>query len=79
MIYPSPLSASHYVVLNSGLTIDEREYNSDYSMPRLGDFAILKLIPDADGNDTVLAGLFDESWRWPVDANQTASAHASLR
>ncbi|MBI1791897.1 MAG: hypothetical protein HYR60_30590 [Acidobacteria bacterium] len=63
LIYPNPLRPSRYVVLNSGLTIDEREYQADYSMPRLGDFAVLKVKEGADVPDVALAGLFDESWQ----------------
>jgi poly(3-hydroxybutyrate) depolymerase len=65
LVYPNPLSPSHYVVINSGLTIAEREYNSDYSMPQLGDFAVLKVQTDAGSSDVAYAGLFDESWQLP--------------
>jgi hypothetical protein len=73
MVYPNPLSPSHYVVLNSGLTIDEREYNSDYSMPRLGDFAFLKLKDGAEAPDVAYAGLFDEHWLIPKERAITLS------
>ncbi|MBY0507388.1 MAG: hypothetical protein K2X03_25965 [Bryobacteraceae bacterium] len=59
LIYPNPLAPQRYVVLNSGLTIDEREYHGDYSMPRLGDLAILK------NGETAFATLLDEHWRLP--------------
>ena len=65
LIYPNPLNPSRYVVLNSGLTIEEREYNSDYSMPQLGDFAILKVQPEPSSPEVAYAGLFDESWQLP--------------
>jgi hypothetical protein len=65
LIYPNPLSPRHYVVLNTGLTIDEREYRADYSLPRLGDFAVLQVQGDQDLPAVALAGLFDESWRLP--------------
>ena len=55
LIYPNPLNPSKYVVLNSGLTIDEREYQA----------AILKVKDGAEVPDVVVAGLFDESWRAP--------------
>lgn len=58
LVYPNPLNPSRYVVVNSGLTIAAREYNGDYSMPQLGDYAVLKL----DG-DVEVAGLFDEEWQ----------------
>jgi hypothetical protein len=41
--YPDPLNGSHYVVLNTGLTFPESQYNSDYSLPLLGDLAVLKV------------------------------------
>ncbi len=43
LVYPDPLSPSHYVVLNTGLTFPEGQYNSDYSLPMLGDLAVLKV------------------------------------
>jgi pimeloyl-ACP methyl ester carboxylesterase len=65
LVYPNPLNPRHYVVLNTGLTIDEREYRADYSLPRIGDFAVLQVQPGADVPSVALAGLFDESWRLP--------------
>ena len=62
-IYPNPLQPNRYVVINSGLTIDEREYHGDYSMPKLGDLAILKVQSGGDTPDVVFATLFDEQWR----------------
>lgn len=66
LIYPNPLNPSRYVVLNSGLTIDEREYHSDYSMPKMGDFAILKTQDGSETPEVATAGLFDERWELPV-------------
>ncbi len=63
LVYPSPLNPSHYIVLNTGLTIDDREYRGDYGMPRLGDFAILKVKDGADVGEVAYAGLFDEDWQ----------------
>jgi hypothetical protein len=65
LAYPSPLAPSRYVVLNSGLTIAENSYTSDYSMPTLGDIAVLQVQPGADGAAVPFAGFFDESWRLP--------------
>ena len=62
-IYPNPLQPNRYVVINSGLTIDEREYHGDYSMPNLGDLAILTVQSGGDTPDVVFATLFDEQWR----------------
>lgn len=63
MIYPNPLNPAKYVVLNTGLTIADREYNGDYGMPQWGDYAIVKVKEGADVPELVSAGLFDESWR----------------
>ncbi len=43
LVYPNPLNQSHYVVLNTGLTFPENQYNSDYALPLLGDLAVLKV------------------------------------
>jgi pimeloyl-ACP methyl ester carboxylesterase len=63
LIYPNPLNPEKYVVLNSGLTIDDRGYNGDYGTPMWGDHAIVKVKPDAPLPDLVAGGLFDERWR----------------
>jgi hypothetical protein len=63
LIYPNLLNPKRYVVINSGLTIDEREYHGDYSMPKLGDLAVLKV--GSDTPDIAFATLFDEFWRLP--------------
>jgi hypothetical protein len=65
LAYPNPLAPSRYVVLNSGLTIAENSYTSDYSMPTLGDIAVLQVQPDSDVATVPFAGFFDESWRLP--------------
>lgn len=65
MVYPNPLSPAHYVALNTGLTIEDREYRGDYGMPRLGDMAVLKVKEGSDTAEVAWAGLFDESWRLP--------------
>jgi hypothetical protein len=65
LVYPNPLNPARYVVLNSGLTIDEREYHSDYSMPKLGDLAILKVEAGSETPAVAFATLFDEQWRLP--------------
>jgi len=64
MIYPNPLNPSKYVVLNTGLTIADREYNGDYGMPQWGDWAIVKVKEGSDVPELVKAGLFDELWHW---------------
>lgn len=65
LIYPNPLNAAKYVVLNTGLTIDDRGYNGDYGTPLWGDYAIVKVKPGAAVPDLVTAGLFDERWQLP--------------
>jgi hypothetical protein len=72
MIYPNPLNLARYVVLNSGLTVQDREYPaSDYLTPLYGDFAILKVT--AEGAPQIeCAGLFDEAWRLPAVLNASA-------
>lgn len=63
LIYPNPLNPSKYVVLNTGLTIDDRGYNGDYGTPLWGDYAIVKVKPGSAIPDVLTAGLFDEHWQ----------------
>ena len=56
------------MVLNTGLTIADREYNGDYGMPQWGDYAIVKVKDGADVPDLVTAGLFDENWQFTAAA-----------
>lgn len=70
LIYPSPISPTHYVVLNSGHTFHAADFQGSNALlyPRLGDYAILKLA--GDKNDPLAvnvetAGLFDDFWRLP--------------
>ena len=63
MIYPSPMSASHYVVINSGLTAAWADWAGDFPTPRYGDFAIFKVKEGSDDPEPLYAGLFDESWK----------------
>ncbi len=65
MIYPNPLNRTKYVVLNSGLTIEDRGYNGDYGTPLWGDYAIVKVKPGAAVPEMLTAGLFDENWQLP--------------
>jgi hypothetical protein len=64
LIYPNPLNPGKYVVLNTGLTITDAEYNADYGMPQWGDYAVVKVKEGADVPDLVAAGLFDEKWQF---------------
>jgi pimeloyl-ACP methyl ester carboxylesterase len=63
MIYPNPLNPAKYVVINTGLTIDDRGYNGDYGTPMWGDWAIVKFTSGAPAPELVTGGLFDEQWR----------------
>jgi hypothetical protein len=63
MVYPNPIAQSKYVVLNSGLTIAENSYTSDYSMPTLGDVAVLQTQPELESFSVPFAGFFDETWK----------------
>lgn len=70
LIYPSPLSTRHYVVLNSGHTFRASDFRGTNALlyPRLGDFAVLRPEPDAKdpaAAAVVTAGLFDDHWRMP--------------
>jgi hypothetical protein len=77
LIYPSPLNASRYIVLNSGHTfhaVDFQRTNA-YLYPRLGDYAIVKPAPtekDPAGAHVIASGLFDELWRLSNDAERKA-------
>jgi hypothetical protein len=63
LVYPNPLHPAKYVVLNTGLTISDPDYNGDYGMPQWGDYAIVQAKDGADVPELVTAGLFDETWR----------------
>jgi pimeloyl-ACP methyl ester carboxylesterase len=63
--YPNPLNPEHYVVLNTGLTISDSDYNGDYAMPRFGDMAVLKIKDPTEPPEILWGGLFDESWQLP--------------
>jgi dienelactone hydrolase len=68
LIYPSPLAAGNYVVLNSGHTFHAADFEGTNALlyPRLGDHAILKLTgKDPLAVEVVKAGLFDDFWRLP--------------
>jgi hypothetical protein len=64
MIYPNPLVPGKYVVLNTGMTIADNEWDGDYAMPRWGDYAVVKVKDGANTPDLVTAGLFDEKWQF---------------
>jgi hypothetical protein len=59
LIYPNPLNPKRYVVLNSGHTFHDAEFQGTNALlfPRLGDWAVLR------GEEVAAAGLFDDRWR----------------
>ncbi len=68
LIYPSPFSPDHYVVVNSGHTFHAEDFKGTNALlyPRLGDYALLKLKGDKKDPLAVEvqeAGLFDDFWR----------------
>jgi dienelactone hydrolase len=70
LIFPSPLNASRYVVLNTGHTFHAADYQGTNALlyPRLGDYAILRLTPggaDPLAVQVETAGLFSEFWTVP--------------
>jgi hypothetical protein len=72
LIYPDPLNAKHYIVLNSGHTFreDHNRTNSQQT-PKLPDWAVIDLNTPPDGKSpgkVVAAGFFDESWQLRKDA-----------
>jgi pimeloyl-ACP methyl ester carboxylesterase len=73
-ICASPLGADRYIVINSGHTFHEKEFAAfNYLLfPRLGDWALVKVMPGAEQwqpssatfpEEIVRAGYFDEEWR----------------
>lgn len=72
LIYPSPLAADRYVVLNSGHTFRAADLAGTNALlyPRLGDHAVLRPGKDAAAPleaEVQAAGLFDDFWQ-PVPA-----------
>jgi hypothetical protein len=70
LIYPNPLNAARYVVLNTGHTFHAADFRGTNALlyPRLGDYAVLKLAPsakDALAAESAVAGLFDDLWQIP--------------
>jgi dienelactone hydrolase len=70
MVYPSPLNASRYIVLNSGHTFHAAEFQGTNALlfPRLGDYAVLRLAATQTNPlaaDVATSGLFDDQWRLP--------------
>lgn len=69
LIYPNPNNPDRYVVINSGHTFHEADFQGTNALlyPRLGDWAVLKPTPTRDNPsaaEVVAAGLFDENWKF---------------
>jgi hypothetical protein len=66
-IYPNPLNASRYIVLNSGFTYREYDYlNNARQTPKLPDWAVVDLSTPPNSRwpgKIVAADFFDEEWR----------------
>ncbi len=67
LIYPSPLAAERYVVLNSGHTFHAADFRGSNALlfPRAGDFALIKLKGDKNdplATEVQMEGLYDDFW-----------------
>jgi hypothetical protein len=71
LIYPNPLNPNHYVVVNSGMTMHERDFRASNSwlFPKLGDAAVIEFERSGDGygEATIWATLFDSGWNLPEE------------
>jgi len=72
-VYPNPLNARRYVVINSGHTFHELELKGSNAQlyPRLGDVAVVQFVKDAGGGYQEIvahAGMFNEQWKLPLPA-----------
>lgn len=67
LCYPSPFASNRLLVINSGHTFHAADFEGTNALlfPRLGDYAILRLLPgnDALTCEVVRAGLFDSHWK----------------
>ncbi len=81
MIYPNPLNASRYVVLNSGFTFREYDYlNNARQVPKLPDWAVVDITTPPDSRwpgRVAAAGFFDEQWR--MEGEKPAPARTAPR
>lgn len=70
MVFPNPLHATKYVVLNSGPTFREaHDRTNSLQNPKLGDWAIVdvRFGPTAEKPGVIIdQGFFDERWRTPL-------------
>ena len=61
LIYPNPLNAGKYVVINSGHTFSDSDWRGTNAnlYPHVGDYALMTL----DDNTIAHSGFFNESWK----------------
>jgi dienelactone hydrolase len=67
LIFPNPLNPARYVVINSGMTMHEKDFQASnaWLFPKLGDIAVQKFVAQGDGGfheSIEWAGLFDCDW-----------------
>jgi dienelactone hydrolase len=64
LVYPNPLSPSHYVVINSGHTWGATEIRASnvQLFPRLPDWAVVRPRAGGSHSEVLAADFFDESW-----------------
>ena len=71
LIFPNPLNAKKYVVLNSGFTFRENDYtNNARQTPKLPDYAVVDVQTPpgkAGWGKLPKAGFFGEQWQWQQD------------
>jgi hypothetical protein len=67
LIFPNPLNANRYVVVNSGHTFHEPQFKASNAnlYPRLGDIAVVKFARNNDSynEEPVFADLFSARWK----------------
>ena len=62
-------SGDALVVAVADYTADARDYRGEYILPRLGDYAVLKVSKQPSGDltsEVSESGLFDETWKLPT-------------
>jgi len=78
LIYPNPLISGRYVVMNSGFTFREFDYeNNARQIAKLPDFAVIDVtapITKKSPGNVVHAGFFDEHWQAPAATLATPAA-----
>ena len=70
LIFPNPLNEERYVVINSGHTFHEKDFQASnaWLFPRLGDVAVQRFVKQPEGGyeeTTLWAALFDTKWQLP--------------